>query len=102
MEAWLACHAALAAYRLIIGRAAVDRDGLAGDKIAVGGGEEHQGSEQIFRVFVALKRAPGQRRRLRMGEMARVLVDDAVAERKSRRQIVDADIVLAEFARHRA
>src|SRR6202451_156763 len=85
-----------------MGGPAVDRDGLAGEEIAVGGSQEHQSPEQVFRVFVAFERAPGQRWGLRMGEMAWVLVDHAVAERKSRRQIVDADIVLAELARHRA
>ena len=33
--------------------------------------------------------------------MAGILVDDTVAERKARRQVVDADIMLAELARHR-
>src|SRR3984957_13227353 len=99
MEAWRACHAAVAGFCSVISGTAVHGDGLASDEIAVGGGQEHQRPEQVLRVFVALERAPRQRRRLRMREMAWVLVDHAVAEREPRRQVVDADIVLAEFPR---
>jgi len=49
--------------------AAVDRDGLAGDKIAVSGCQKHQRAEQILRIFVALERAARNRGLARMVEM---------------------------------
>src|SRR5215471_3494440 len=40
--------------RLGIHVAAIDRDGLPGDEIAVGAGQENQGTEEILRKLVAL------------------------------------------------
>src|SRR5579862_765346 len=84
-----------------IGGPAVNRNGLAGDEIAVGGGKEDERAEKVFGIFVTLDGAAHDRRLLRMGQMAWVFVDDAVGERESGCQTVDADVVLTELARNR-
>src|SRR5271155_46491 len=84
---------------LIIGGTAVDGDGLAGHKVAVGGSKENQSPQKILRIFVALERAAADRRLARSFEMPGILLDHAVAERETRRQVVDADIELAELPR---
>src|SRR3974390_2039833 len=81
--------------------AAVDRNGLAGDEIALGGGQKDKRAEQVLRGFIPLERAGGDRSLAGGVHMAGIFSKHRVAERKSGRERIHADAVLAELARQR-
>src|SRR3989442_12330722 len=87
--------------RLRIGRPAIDRDGLAGDEVRIGGRQENQGSDQVLRHLVALEGAALDRRLARRLQMAGIVVDHAVADGETGAQRVDEDVVRPELARYR-
>src|SRR5918994_835660 len=84
-----------------VGRPAVDRDGLAGDKIAVAGCEKDQRTQQILGILVALDGAALDRNGARLFQVRGVL-QRGLAQRIAGRQRVDADAVIAQLAAERA
>src|SRR5690349_14796792 len=58
-----------------VGGAAVDRQGLAGDEVRFGRGEEDQRADKVLRHLVALQRPTLDRRLAGGGEVPGVLLD---------------------------
>ena len=87
---------------LIIDRAAVHHQRLAGDEIAVARGEEYQRAEQVFRIGVAFEGAAELRTGMRSSSTCVAFLEPGVAEDIAGRQRIDRDAVLPELARQRA
>src|SRR5262245_41560102 len=81
--------------------AAVDGDGLPGDEITVGRGQENQRAQQVLGLLVALERARLHRTLAGGIHVAGILDHHRVAQGEARRQRIDANAVLTEFARER-
>src|SRR6266851_9687591 len=92
-------HGAVARLRIHV--AAVDRDGLAGDEIAVRRGEKYQRAEEVLRMLVALQRARLHGAVAGGAHVARILAEHGVAQGEAGSESVDADAVRAELARER-
>src|SRR4051812_43396718 len=82
-------------------RSAIDRDGLAGDEIAVHRSEENQSSQEVWRVGVALDRAALNRVGTRAFNVTWIILDHAVAQREPGSERVHADAILADGTRER-
>src|SRR6266852_3216221 len=80
-------------------RAAIDRDGLAGDKPAILGNQPHHRPGQVCRHQVALDRLAGLDRVQGTVELIAEKLAGTLGDDRARRQRVDADAVAPEFAR---
>src|SRR5258708_20177490 len=82
--------------------AAVDRERLPGDEIALRRCEKNKRAEQVLRMLVALERARLHGALARGLHVAGIVTHDRVAQGEPRSQRVAADAVLAELAPERA
>src|SRR3954447_4809568 len=78
--------------------AAIDDERLAGDEVAVGRGEEGDGTDEILRPLHPLQRP---RASGRLPVLDQRVVGVLLRERAAGRDAVDADIVLADLHRER-
>src|SRR5215813_15572041 len=81
-------------------RAAVDVDRLAGDEVAVVGGEEDDGADEVLGLLIALEGAFFSAVGELLGRESAFLL--RARDRKPGRDRVDADVVWAQLARERA
>src|SRR5215471_3751759 len=81
--------------------AAIDRERLAGDEIALRRRQENERPQKVLGMLVASQRARLDRAVARGLNVAGILAHHRVAQGEARRQRVDADAVLAELARER-
>src|SRR5260370_11471054 len=80
-------------------RAAIDRDGLPGDKPGIIGNQPHHRPDQIRGHQVALDRLAGLDRFQRAVELIPEKLAGALGDDRARRQGVDPDAIAAELAR---